>query len=78
YGFHLGDHAISLFAALMRLYFFAERHFLGHVGGDDFFIGIVERLEIVEVAIAEVAELIAVTAGLTHEIADGAIARQAG
>ncbi len=39
YGFHLGDHAISLFAALMRRYFFAERHFLGHVGGDDFFIG---------------------------------------
>jgi diguanylate cyclase (GGDEF)-like protein len=41
YGFHLGDHAISLFAALMRRYFFAERHFLGHVGGDDFFIGVV-------------------------------------
>ncbi|MBB6300450.1 bifunctional diguanylate cyclase/phosphodiesterase [Rhizobium leucaenae] len=39
YGFHLGDHAISLFAALIRRYFFAERHFLGHVGGDDFFIG---------------------------------------
>jgi diguanylate cyclase (GGDEF)-like protein len=41
YGFHLGDHAISLFAALMRRYFFAERHVLGHVGGDDFFIGVV-------------------------------------
>ncbi|MBB3592161.1 diguanylate cyclase (GGDEF)-like protein [Rhizobium sp. BK529] len=41
YGFHLGDHAISLFAALMRRYFFAERHFLGHVGGDDFFVGVV-------------------------------------
>jgi diguanylate cyclase (GGDEF)-like protein len=40
YGFHLGDHAISLFAALMRRYFFDERHFLGHVGGDDFFIGV--------------------------------------
>lgn len=40
YGFHLGDHAISLFAALMRRYFFAERHFLGHVGGDDFFVGV--------------------------------------
>ena len=24
----------------MRRYFFAERHFLGHVGGDDFFIGV--------------------------------------
>ncbi len=40
YGFHVGDHAISIFAALMRRYFFAERHFLGHVGGDDFFIGV--------------------------------------
>lgn len=40
YGFHLGDHAISLFAALMRRYFFAEGDFLGHVGGDDFFIGV--------------------------------------
>jgi len=40
YGFHLGDHAISLFAALMRRYFFSEGDFLGHVGGDDFFIGI--------------------------------------
>lgn len=40
YGFHQGDHAISLFAALMRRYFFAEHHFLGHVGGDDFFIGV--------------------------------------
>ncbi|MFT4181664.1 MAG: EAL domain-containing protein [Rhizobium sp.] len=40
YGFHLGDHAISLFAALMRRYFFAEGQFLGHVGGDDFFIGV--------------------------------------
>jgi diguanylate cyclase (GGDEF)-like protein len=40
YGFHLGDHAISLFASLMHRYFFAEQHFLGHVGGDDFFVGV--------------------------------------
>ncbi|SIP96290.1 diguanylate cyclase/phosphodiesterase [Rhizobium sp. RU35A] len=40
YGFQMGDHAISLFAALMRRYFFSEGHFLGHVGGDDFFIGL--------------------------------------
>lgn len=40
YGFHMGDHAITLFAALMRRYFFSEGHFLGHVGGDDFFIGV--------------------------------------
>lgn len=40
YGFQKGDHAIMLFSALMRRYFFAESAFLGHVGGDDFFIGL--------------------------------------
>lgn len=40
YGFHMGDHAITLFAALMKRYFFSEGDFLGHVGGDDFFIGL--------------------------------------
>lgn len=40
YGFQKGDHAITLFSALMRRYFFAEDAFLGHVGGDDFFIGL--------------------------------------
>jgi len=45
YGFHAGDHAISLFAALMRRYFFHESEFIGHVGGDDFFIGLVDYSE---------------------------------
>lgn len=40
YGFHAGDHAITLFAALMRRYFFHDNEFIGHVGGDDFFIGL--------------------------------------
>ncbi|NWJ25110.1 EAL domain-containing protein [Rhizobium sp. RM] len=40
YGFHAGDHAISLFSALIRRYFFAGDCFLGHIGGDDFFIGV--------------------------------------
>ncbi|WP_377295797.1 bifunctional diguanylate cyclase/phosphodiesterase [Rhizobium sp. SGZ-381] len=40
YGFQRGDHALSLFAALMKRYFFSEGDFLGHVGGDDFFIGL--------------------------------------
>lgn len=40
YGFQKGDHAISLFAALMKRYFFSEGDFLGHIGGDDFFIGV--------------------------------------
>lgn len=42
YGFQMGDHAITLFAALMRRYFFSEGDFLGHVGGDDFFIGLTD------------------------------------
>ncbi|WP_312361300.1 GGDEF domain-containing protein [Ensifer sp.] len=40
YGFQKGDLAISLFAALLRRHFIGEEKFLGHVGGDDFFIGI--------------------------------------
>jgi diguanylate cyclase (GGDEF)-like protein len=40
YGFHAGDHAISLFAALMRRYFFHDNEFIGHIGGDDFFVGL--------------------------------------
>jgi diguanylate cyclase (GGDEF)-like protein len=40
YGFQKGDVAISLFAALMRRHFIGEEKFLGHVGGDDFFIGV--------------------------------------
>lgn len=40
YGFHVGDHSISLFSALMKRYFFSGDCFLGHIGGDDFFIGV--------------------------------------
>ena len=39
YGFQRGDEAISLFARLMKRYFFSSGIFLGHVGGDDFFAG---------------------------------------
>lgn len=39
YGFQRGDEAISLFARLMKRYFFSPGIFLGHVGGDDFFAG---------------------------------------
>lgn len=51
YGFQMGDHAITLFSALMRRYFFSEGDFLGHVGGDDFFIGLRDwtREEITEI-----------------------------
>ncbi|UHS55885.1 GGDEF domain-containing protein [Agrobacterium vaccinii] len=40
YGFHVGDHSITLFSALMKRYFFSGDCFLGHIGGDDFFIGV--------------------------------------
>jgi diguanylate cyclase (GGDEF)-like protein len=39
YGFQKGDLAIGLFASLLRHHFVGEDKFLGHVGGDDFFIG---------------------------------------
>lgn len=40
YGFHVGDRAITLFAGLMRKHVFSGKDFIGHVGGDDFFIGL--------------------------------------
>ncbi|MFP5076318.1 bifunctional diguanylate cyclase/phosphodiesterase [Rhizobium sp. YIM 134829] len=40
YGFHRGDAAITLFSALLRRHFIGEEDFIGHVGGDDFFIGL--------------------------------------
>ncbi len=40
YGFRQGDRAILLFAELMRKHFQQENIFLGHVGGDDFFVGV--------------------------------------
>jgi len=39
YGFRQGDRAILLFAELMRKAATGEDWFLGHIGGDDFFIG---------------------------------------
>jgi diguanylate cyclase (GGDEF)-like protein len=43
YGFQQGDSAIQLFATLMRRSFVGTDVFLGHVGGDDFFVGIQGR-----------------------------------
>jgi EAL domain-containing protein (putative c-di-GMP-specific phosphodiesterase class I)/GGDEF domain-containing protein len=40
YGFRQGDRAILLFAELCRKAARPETWFLGHIGGDDFFIGI--------------------------------------
>jgi diguanylate cyclase (GGDEF)-like protein len=40
YGFQQGDSAIMLFATLLRRSFVGNDVFLGHVGGDDFFVGV--------------------------------------
>lgn len=38
YGFQLGDRAIQLFASLLQGQFAGSSTFIGHVGGDDFFV----------------------------------------
>lgn len=40
YGFRNGDRLILMFADLLKKAGFAEKRFAGHVGGDDFFLGI--------------------------------------
>ncbi len=40
YGFRQGDRAILLFSELMRRELTGDKAFLGHIGGDDFFIGL--------------------------------------
>ncbi len=44
FGFRQGDRAILLFAEIMKKRLFTGEWFVGHVGGDDFFVG-VERCE---------------------------------
>jgi diguanylate cyclase (GGDEF)-like protein len=39
YGFHVGDRAIIMFAELLRAEFGRGDVFIGHIGGDDFFVG---------------------------------------
>lgn len=39
YGFRRGDKAILLFAEILRRHFSHERCMIGHIGGDDFFLG---------------------------------------
>ncbi len=40
FGFRQGDRAITMFADLMRSRLAASDVFLGHIGGDDFFLGV--------------------------------------
>jgi len=55
YGFRQGDRAILLFAELLRKAPKPAPCFIGHIGGDDFFVGLSEcRLPEAEAMIAEV------------------------
>jgi diguanylate cyclase (GGDEF)-like protein len=40
YGFRTGDRLILMFAELLKEAGFSENRFIGHIGGDDFFMGI--------------------------------------
>jgi diguanylate cyclase (GGDEF)-like protein len=42
YGFRQGDRAILLFAELLRKVATAENCFIGHIGGDDFFLSLTD------------------------------------
>ncbi|HEV8020462.1 MAG TPA: GGDEF domain-containing protein [Candidatus Lustribacter sp.] len=57
FGFRQGDRAITMFADLMRGRLAAENVFLGHIGGDDFFLG--AQAEAVEPVLAALPEFIA-------------------
>ena len=43
YGFRIGDRAILLFSELVKRIAKKDRDFAGHIGGDDFFIGLRNR-----------------------------------
>ncbi len=56
YGFRSGDRVILMFAELLKKTAFSENRFVGHVGGDDFFMGIRNSsLETVEDQMASLA-----------------------
>jgi len=40
YGFRAGDRAIQMFAEVLKREMNRDGHFVGHIGGDDFFVGI--------------------------------------
>jgi len=42
YGFQMGDRAITIFANLLQKHFSDASYKLGHIGGDDFFLGVID------------------------------------
>jgi len=75
YGFRQGDRAILLFAELMRKMANPDTWFLGHIGGDDFFVGLSETS--IGAAEANIGLLIAKFASDAESFYDAA-ARQRG
>jgi EAL domain-containing protein (putative c-di-GMP-specific phosphodiesterase class I)/GGDEF domain-containing protein len=57
FGFRTGDRAILMCADILRSTFAREGRFIGHVGGDDFFVGF--RNVDAEIAVAEIKEALA-------------------
>jgi diguanylate cyclase (GGDEF)-like protein len=43
FGFRQGDRIIVMFADILRKKYFSNNNFIGHIGGDDFFVGIREN-----------------------------------
>lgn len=57
YGFRTGDRLILMFADLLKEAGFSENRFAGHIGGDDFFLGIKNsRLEDIETEMVQLAQ----------------------
>jgi len=55
YGFRSGDRAILLFAELLKKEFMRENCFIGHIGGDDFFVGFKDtQIEMVQDEVARI------------------------
>ncbi|MHB8158171.1 MAG: EAL domain-containing protein [Desulfocucumaceae bacterium] len=59
FGFRVGDRAINLFADILRTHAAKGNWFLGHIGGDDFFVGGKYVLESREGLVEEVKLLLA-------------------
>ncbi len=55
YGFRNGDRLIIMFADMLKSYRLSDQQFVGHVGGDDFFLGITE--ETISDVVAEMTSL---------------------
>lgn len=58
FGFRQGDRVIQLFADLLRQEFSSTTDFIGHIGGDDFFVGIRNSYDKLESIMAHVERVI--------------------